>query len=725
MALCLCTSSLAAVLPWQEALSRQGDLLTEGSSSELVLCDSTIPTPQEVYEAMIALQEDDRYREGTVWTDYEPYSDEKGYYRWKGGTLDGKNISAVGCVAFAFILSDAAFDALPARMYPADQFQYEDLKIGDILRVNTDSHTVIVLEVSDAGVIIAEGNLNGKVHWGRAMSKDEVMRDISHYITRYPEGYIPETDESANELMDEKAQGQFGGLSWKLTKAGTLTISGKGAMPSDFSDSSDQPWYSYSDRIRKIIIQEGITSIGDSAFYGSGALSVEIPASVTSIGSNAFRNSALIYASVPGSVKTIGDSAFRECSNLTSVTVSEGVETIGQNAFRGCVKLVSVDLPASVKEMGAGGFYNCTALMSVEFAAGNKNTVTMGDDLFAGCYYLHEVTMPEKIDRISKRMFQKCTLFPGLFIPQGVQIIDEMAFASSGVSVLVFPDSITEINTGAFADCALLTDVYYTGDEAQWKGIWKANNVTEALAGVNMNYNFNPSEPPKPDATASPKPVETESPKPEETPAPQPGATVTPRQKGTARPKPDATATPGPAATASPKPDATATPGPAATASPKPDATATPGPAATASPKPDATASPKPDATASPKPDATASPAPTADPEYGGNMEEIDNFIDEIVDTITEAQEGGTIVIEKEQGIHTLSNSMMKALLERGDVSLVLECTYKGVAYKIVIPAGKAVDNDIPWYGPLYLVSVYGNSISSNTVENRDAQLSK
>lgn len=123
---------------WQEVLSPQEDVLTEESTSGLITHDSTILTPTEVYEAMIALQSQNAYKEGTTWTDYEPYSDTKGYYHWKGGALGGANISAVGCVAFAFILSDAAFGSLPARMYAGGGFSYEDIKVGDILRVNIE-----------------------------------------------------------------------------------------------------------------------------------------------------------------------------------------------------------------------------------------------------------------------------------------------------------------------------------------------------------------------------------------------------------------------------------------------------------------------------------------------------------------------------------------------------------------------------------------------------------
>lgn len=155
LSLCVCISSQSVAYAGQEEALWQEDL-TDESTSRLAARDSTIPTPTEVYESMIALKEREEYKEGTPWTNDEPYSESKGYYRWKGGTLGGVNIAAVGCVAFAFILSDEAFGTLPARMYASGNFTFEDIKAGDILRVNDDAHTVIVLEVNDAGVVVAD-----------------------------------------------------------------------------------------------------------------------------------------------------------------------------------------------------------------------------------------------------------------------------------------------------------------------------------------------------------------------------------------------------------------------------------------------------------------------------------------------------------------------------------------------------------------------------------------
>ena len=79
-----------------------------------------------------------------------------------------------------------------------------------------------------------------------------------------------------------------------------------------------------------------------------------------------------------------------------------------------------------------------------------------------------------------------------------------------------------------------------------------------------------------------------------------------------------------------------------------------------------------------------------------------------ISESIDKAEAGATIKIEGGDGFHALPNSIMKALYEKGNVSLEFTYDYEGVDYKIVIPAGKAVNNDIPWYGPMYLATYFG-----------------
>ena len=142
--------------------------------------------------------------------------------------------------------------------------------------------------------------------------------------------------------------------------------------------------------------------------------------------------------------------AFRKCQNMSAVTVPEGVETIGQNVFRACTSLTAITLPASVGEVGAGTFMECRALISARFVPGSKQ-VKLGDNLFTRCYYLMSVTLPKSIDCIGQGVFQNCLTLAGVEIPQGAERIGESAFASSGVTTVIIPDSVTAIEIAAFA----------------------------------------------------------------------------------------------------------------------------------------------------------------------------------------------------------------------------------------------------------------------------------
>ena len=98
-------------------------------------------------------------------------------------------------------------------------------------------------------------------------------------------------------------------LTWTLDAAGTLTVSGTGAMK-DYNYRG-APWYQSRDSIKTVVIESGVTTIGDSAF--------EDCSSLTSI-------------TIPEGVTAIGDFAFADCSSLSSITIPEGVTTIGQGS---------------------------------------------------------------------------------------------------------------------------------------------------------------------------------------------------------------------------------------------------------------------------------------------------------------------------------------------------------------------------------------------------------
>ncbi len=354
-----------------------------------------VPTYQEAYEAMIALK--DKYPEGMTWTNFTPYGSQGNLgdaYVWNGGKVYG---------------------------------------------ANRGSHRVIVLQKSAGRVIVAEGNHNKSVHWGRAISEAEVLT-ASYVITRDPKAYVPSDEPEADKVVES---GTEGSLSWSLTKAGTLTISGSGTIP-DYSADRLSPWNKPG--VSTVVIENGVTGIGDYAFYQSSALSVYIPDGITRIGRHAFYGSQLISVTIPGTVEVIGDNAFHDCKNLTSVTVSEGVKTIENEAFRGCTSLAYIDFPANISSVGAGAFTSCIEMTRVRFMPSSRK-VTLGGGLFAQCQKLTSVTLPQTADSISDNMFQSCTSLPVLYIPE----------------------SVTSIGRDLFTSCIFLKSIYFGGTETEWK----------------------------------------------------------------------------------------------------------------------------------------------------------------------------------------------------------------------------------------------------------------
>ena len=172
-------------------------------------------------------------------------------------------------------------------------------------------------------------------------------------------------------------------VTWTLTADGTLTISGTGAM-TDYTYDSRSPWYSCRTYIKRVVMQQGVTSIGDHAFWDcSGLTSVTIPDGVTSI----------------------GDYAFAYCVSLTSATIPEGVTSIGGSAFSGCSGLTSVTIPSSVTSIGWSAFENCTALT---FMTIPESVTYISEEVFSNCIRLARVTIPKSVTEISSKAFYYC-----------------------------------------------------------------------------------------------------------------------------------------------------------------------------------------------------------------------------------------------------------------------------------------------------------------------------
>ncbi len=258
----------------------------------------------------------------------------------------------------------------------------------------------------------------------------------------------------------EVASGVCGAnVSWSLDGNGVVTVSGSGDMSDYYYE--ENPWDAYKASIKAVVINDGITSIGDSAFYNCSAIesisipnsvttidvrafdgcsslrNIIIPASVSSIGAGAFggapnslesisvalgnnvyhsNNNCLIETAtkklvlgcknsiIPsdGSVTAIGDSAFNYCKELKTIEIPECIESIGYNSFGNCIGLESIDIPEAVTEITRYAFDGCSSLKNVAI---HDYVTSIGDLAFNRCISLKSIYIGSSVSSISNDSF--------------------------------------------------------------------------------------------------------------------------------------------------------------------------------------------------------------------------------------------------------------------------------------------------------------------------------
>ena len=281
-------------------------------------------------------------------------------------------------------------------------------------------------------------------------------------------------------------------LTWELDKDGTLTISGTGKMDDyDLIECQYAPWYDVRDSVKRIIIENGVSSIGDAAFFEcSNVTQIAIAESVTEIGESAFHSCiGLTELTIPDSITEIGKEAFDYCtqlravtlpagltkisesmfrnSGLTDITIPANVTVIEQSAFYNCDGLTTVTIPEGVTDIDPNAFYHCSALTSVTLP---ESLTNIADQAFKECTSLKSITIPKNVARIGTYAFIECTSLTEVTICEGVASIGPWAFSKchSLVSITI-PKSVTAVNGYAFHDCKKLQVVRFLGDAPQFE----------------------------------------------------------------------------------------------------------------------------------------------------------------------------------------------------------------------------------------------------------------
>ena len=167
--------------------------------------------------------------------------------------------------------------------------------------------------------------------------------------------------------------------------------------------------------IHSVTIPQGITSIGDHAFYYCSALTkVTIPQGITSIGDSAFYGcSALTEVTIPQSVTSIGYHAFFLCTGLHSLTINDAATSIGKEAFMHC-SLTSLSLGEYIKTIGDSAFQQCGSVTEVTIP---QSVTSIGERAFKFCYGLTNVTIPEKVETIERDTFNSCFSLKSITLP--------------------------------------------------------------------------------------------------------------------------------------------------------------------------------------------------------------------------------------------------------------------------------------------------------------------
>ena len=309
----------------------------------------------------------------------------------------------------------------------------------------------------------------------------------------------------AAEIID---QGYCGGegdgknLTWTLDRDGVLVIEGQGKMK-DWIEEETSPlvenyhptdWHKHFDVINSVIVQSGVTSIGNNAFRNCKSISnIVVPETVTSIGHEAFCDCASLNSiELPKSLRVMGYGAFSDCSSLSSINLPESLTSMGDRAFSGCESLGSIDLPKSFTVLGYGVFCDCTSLSSINLP---ESLISIGDDAFSGCESLSSINLPGSLVSIGNGAFEYCTNLSSINLPEALTSIGHYAFTGcESLDSIDLPESLTNMGRAAFSLCKSLSHIALpqsiTSLESTFVGCSNLNSVDIPSSVVSIGQAF-------------------------------------------------------------------------------------------------------------------------------------------------------------------------------------------------------------------------------------------